>query len=106
LATMLREQVFIRSQAVVSRVVAGETLIVPVRAKVGDLASIYSFNGTGSLIWKMLASPRTVSELAAAVLQEYEVDPANVERDVIDFVSEMKAVGLVEVPVAVAMAGD
>jgi Coenzyme PQQ synthesis protein D (PqqD) len=54
----------------------------------------------------MLASPRTVSELAAAVLQEYEVDPANVERDVIDFVSEMKAVGLVEVPVAVAMAGD
>jgi Coenzyme PQQ synthesis protein D (PqqD) len=106
LATMLREQVFIRSQAVVSRVVAGETLIVPVRAKVGDLASIYSFNGTGSLIWKMLASPRTVSELAAAVLQEYEVDPANVERDVVNFVSEMKAVGLVEVPVAVAMAGD
>jgi hypothetical protein len=106
LATMLREQVFIRSQAVVSRVVAGETLIVPVRAKVGDLASIYSFNGTGSLIWKMLASPRTVSELAAAVLQEYEVDPANVERDVVDFVTEMKAVGLVEVPVAVAMAGD
>ena|SRR5580698_1954410 len=103
---MLREQVFIRSQAVVSRVVAGETLIVPVRAKVGDLASIYSFNGTGSLIWKMLASPRTVSELAAAVLQEYEVDPANVERDVVDFVTEMKAVGLVEVPVAVAMAGD
>ena len=106
MATMLREQVFIRSQAVVSRVVAGETLIVPVRAKVGDLASIYSFNGTGSLIWKMLASPRTVSELAAAVLQEYEVDPANVERDVVDFVTEMKAVGLVEVPVAVAMAGD
>jgi hypothetical protein len=81
-------------------------LIVPVRARVGDLASIYSFNGTGCLIWKLLESPKTVAELAAAVAQEYEVDSAQAERDVTDFVSEMKAVGLVEVPVSVAMAGD
>ena len=86
----------------------GETLIVPVRAKVGDLASIYSFNGTGSLIWKLLGSPRTVAELATAVAQAYEVEPARAEQDVTSFVSEMKAVGLVEVPPAsfVAMAGD
>lgn len=97
---------FIRSQAVVARVVAGETLIVPVRAKVGDLASIYSFNGTGTLIWKMLESPRTLSELAMAVADEYAVDRAQAELDVTGFVNEMKSVGLVEVPVSVAMAGD
>ena len=74
-----------------ARVVAGETLIVPVRAKVGDLASIYSFNGTGTLIWKLLESPRTVSELATAVASEYEVDPAQAERDVTEFVGEMKS---------------
>jgi hypothetical protein len=106
LATMMKEQVLLRSQSVVARVVAGETLIVPVRAKVGDLASIYSFNGTGSLIWKLLESPRTVAQLAAAVAQEYEVEPAQAEQDVADFVSEMKSVGLVEVPALVAMAGD
>ncbi len=99
-------QTFIRSQSVVARVVAGETLIVPVRAKVGDLASIYSFNGTGSLIWKLLEFPKTLSELATAVAQEYEVETAQAERDVADFVNEMKAVGLVEVPAALAMAGD
>jgi len=105
-ATMSLPQTFIRSESVVARVVAGETLIVPVRAKVGDLASIYSFNGTGSLIWKLLESPKTLSELAAAVAQEYEVETAQAERDVTDFVNEMKAVGLVEVPAAFAMAGD
>lgn len=103
--TMLKEETFIRSQSVVARVVAGETLIVPVRAKVGDLASIYSFNGTGTLIWKLLESPQTVAELAAAVARTYDVDPARAESDVMDFVNEMKAVGLVEVP-AMAMAGD
>ena len=108
MATMLKEETLVRSQAVVARVVGGETLIVPVRAKVGDLASIYSFNGTGSLIWKLLESPRTVAQLAAAVAQEYQVEPAQAERDVTNFVSEMKSVGLVEVPAAsfVAMAGD
>jgi len=91
---------------VVARVVAGETLIVPIRAKVGDLASIYSFNGTGTSIWKMLESPRTVSELAAGIAQEYQVEPAQAEQDVSEFISEMKAVGLVEVTAALAMAGD
>lgn len=100
------EQTFVRSQSVVARVVAGETLIVPVRARVGDLASIYSFNGTGSLIWKLLESPKTVAELATAVAQEYTVEPEKAERDVAEFVGEMKAVGLVEVPASVAMAGD
>ena len=103
---MLRDEILIRSESVVARVVAGETLIVPVRAKVGDLASIYSFNGTGTLIWKLLDSPRTVADLATAVAQEYEVDAAQAEQDVTSFVSEMKAVGLVEVPAPVAMAGD
>jgi hypothetical protein len=106
LATMLKEEMFVRSESVVARVVGGETLIVPVRAKVGDLASIYSFNGTGTLIWKLLESPRTVAQLATAIAQEYEVEPSQAERDVTNFVSEMKAVGLVEVPASVAMAGD
>jgi hypothetical protein len=106
LANMFKDEVLVRSESVVARVVGGETLIVPVRAKVGDLASIYSFNGTGTLIWKLLASPRTVAELAANVAQEYEVDPTQAESDVTDFVNEMKAVGLVEVPSPVAMAGD
>jgi hypothetical protein len=106
LPTTSAEESLVRSRTVVSRIVAGETLIVPVRGKVGDLASIYSFNRTGSLIWKLLEFPRTVPELAAAVAQEFEVEPAQAECDVKDFVEEMKAVGLVEVPPSVAMAGD
>jgi hypothetical protein len=47
-----------------------------------------------------------VAELAAAVAQEYEVELAQAEQDVTNFVIEMKAVGLVEVPVVATMAGD
>src|ERR1700751_4285649 len=106
MATATRDEAVVRSQSVVARVIAGETLIVPVRAKVGDLASIYSFNGTGTLIWKLLETPKTVSELGSAVAEQYDVDPSQAQEDVAQFVSEMKAVGLVEVAAIVAMAGD
>jgi hypothetical protein len=96
-----QEQVLIRSRSVVARVVAGETLIVPIRGKVGDLASIYRLNGTGSLIWRLLESPRTIGELGAVVAKEFEVTPEMANRDVQEFVGEMKSVGLVEVPTSV-----
>ena len=87
---------FERSQSVVSRVIGGETLIVPVRGKVGDLASIYSFNETGSLIWKLLESATTLEQLVEAVANEYDVERERAEQDVKQFVAEMVAVGLLE----------
>lgn len=96
MATSLEPVRLVRSQSVVSRVIGGETLIVPVRGKVGDLASIYSFNETGSLIWKLLERPTAVADVVAAVAQEYSVAWERAEQDVRQFVEEMVAVGLVE----------
>jgi len=103
---MQSRDIWVRSESVVARIVAGETLIVPVRSKVGDLASIYSFNHTGTLIWKLLESPRSMVELISAVAREYDVEFAVAEPDVIAFVSELKSVGLVDLPVPMPMAGD
>ena len=91
-------RIFVRSQSVVSRRVSGETLVVPVRGKVGDLASIYSVNEVASLIWQLLEIPRDVFELVSAVEREYDVDPQQAQQDVSKFLNDMLSVGLVEVP--------
>jgi hypothetical protein len=93
----LSHQVFVRSQSVVSRRVAGETLIVPIRGKVGDLASIYSFNETGSLIWQALEAHKSLVDLIEVVEAEYSVEHEQAERDATQFLNDMFAVGLVEV---------
>jgi hypothetical protein len=95
-------QVFVRSQSVVSRHIGGETLIVPVRGKVGDLASIYSFNEIGSLLWRLLEIPRNLSELLAAVEREYDVDSETARQDVERFLGDVHSAGLVEVRPAAA----
>jgi len=98
-------RIFVRSRSVVSRRVSGETLIVPVRGKVGDLASIYSFNDVGSVVWQLLEIPRDVSELVSAVEREYDVDPQQVGQDVSKFLDDMLSVGLVELLDAMHAAG-
>lgn len=88
---------YVRSQSVVSRRIAGETLIVPVRGKVGDLASIYSFNATGTLLWESLASSQSFADLVEALEHEYTVEHEQAEHDVKQFLNDALNAGLIEV---------
>ena len=86
--------VYRRSTTVVSRRISGETLVVPIRGKVGDLASIYSFNEAGSVLWTALEQPRSLESLASALCQSFEVERDDARRDADAFVREMQAAGL------------
>ena len=92
---MMASEYYVRSDSVVSRVIAGETLVVPVRGSVGDLASIYSLNAVGSTIWQALEQPKEVDELAGLVESEYQVSTSQARQDVLRFLGEMHSAGLV-----------
>ena len=89
-------QTYVRSDSVVSRVIAGETLIVPVRGGVGDLASIYSLNEVASCIWNAIDQPRSQKEIVESIAQEFAGERQQVEQHVSAFLVEMESAGLVE----------
>ncbi len=86
---------YVRSESVVSRVIAGETLIIPVRKGVGDLASIYSLNEVASAIWQTIQQPRHKGQIVGAIEQEFGAERQQIERDVDTFLDEMHSAGLV-----------
>jgi hypothetical protein len=92
---MMTTESYVRSDSVVSRVIAGETLVVPIRGSVGDLASLYSLNAVGSTIWKALERPKDIGDLAGLVESEYDVSSDQAQRDVEKFLGEMRTAGLV-----------
>jgi hypothetical protein len=98
------QEFFTRARSVISRVVGGETLIVPVRAEVGNLSSIHSFKRTGSLIWQLLGEPRALPELVDAVEREFGIGQEQAQRDVTQFLADMLSVGLVQTCQRVAAA--
>jgi Coenzyme PQQ synthesis protein D (PqqD) len=87
---------YVRADNVVARVIAGETLIVPVRRGVADLASLFSFNSVGSTIWEALEKPRTADELASVVADNYDVSPEKARQDLELFLGDALAAGVVQ----------
>jgi len=56
----------------------------------------YGLDGIGSRIWELIDSPRTVREVVAVLLNEYEVDEKNCQQDVVVFLKTLHAQGLVD----------
>ena len=96
-------ELYVRSETVVSRVIAGETLIVPISKGVGDLASIYSLNPVATTIWETISRPRSKTEIVQVIAREFDAENTQIERDVELFLGEMESVGLV---MAVRMAAS
>jgi hypothetical protein len=55
----------------------------------------YGLNLVGSRIWSLLAKPTRIGDLCATLLAEYEVDPRDCERQVLDLLEELRAEGLI-----------
>lgn len=86
---------FVRHEATVTRRVADETVIVPVRNNVADLESIYTLNATASWVWERLDGSRSVGELVDALTAEFDVMREEARRDVEVLVNDLQAEGLV-----------
>ncbi len=80
----------------VARVIAGETIVVPIRGQVGDLESIYNLNEVGSLIWELMDGETPVSGMIEAVCREFDVTPEQAEKDTLEFLKGLEAAGIVE----------
>jgi hypothetical protein len=96
---------YLRSEAVVSRLIGGETLVVPVRGGVGDLASVYTFNEIGTIIWEALAGPISLEALVALIERDYPVSRDQIRQDVIFFLAEISSAGLVAIANALEQPG-
>lgn len=82
--------VYIPSENVVAREVQGEFVIIPISAGVSDAEDeIFSLNETGKAIWDKLDGKRTLKDVAASLLSEFQGQPAEIEKDVFGLAQEL-----------------
>jgi hypothetical protein len=80
----------------VTRRIAGETLVVPVSSRVGDLDSIYTLNDVSSRVWSLLETPTSVENILSALCEEYDAPREQVATDLFELLDTLQANGLVE----------
>ena len=81
------------SNAIARGVSKDEMVILDLNAGV-----YYQVNGIGTAAWALLdMRPRTIEEITHAIVEKHNVETEDCRRDILAFVDEMAAAGLVEV---------
>jgi hypothetical protein len=79
---------------VVSRGIAGEQILVPVRKKAADMAAVYVLNEVGARIWELVDGQRSLADIRTVLLQEYVAQPERIESDVVEIVVQLEELGM------------
>jgi hypothetical protein len=87
---------FVKKPNLVTRQIAGETVVVPVSTGVADMEAIFTLNDVGTSIWDLVNGQNTAEQITHAICQEYEVTQAEATNDVCCFLSGLEAAGLID----------
>ncbi len=60
-----------------------------------DKGFCYGFNPTATRIWALIDTPRTLPEICAMLVEEFEVEPGDCMADTAEFVDELLRLELV-----------
>jgi hypothetical protein len=79
----------------VTRQIAGETIIVPVGGGAGQLNAIFTLNPIGSTIWEMLGTATPEHAIIQSICERYEVEPEQARTDIAEFLDCLRTAGLI-----------
>lgn len=80
-----------RSEGISSATVQGDAVLLDTRR-----GKYYSLNPTGAAVWDLLAEPRSLAELRAALLERFEVDGETLSDDLGQLLDELRQHGLID----------
>lgn len=89
------EKCFDKDPNIVSRKIAGEYILVPIRQNVGDLESIYTLNEVGAFIWELIDGEREVKKIKEMIVEEFVISPQEAENDLIEFLLQLEKICIV-----------
>lgn len=89
------QKVLKKNENIVSRQIADEYILVPIRKTAGSVDSIYTLNDVASFLWESIDGIRSVSELVDMVISEYDIGRDEVIADVLELLNDFSEIGVV-----------
>ena len=78
------------------RDVAGEYMVMPTGDQIESFGGTLVLNETGAFFWDKLQAPAAREDVLDALLAEYEVAPAAAEKDLNEFLEQLRSYGVLE----------
>ena len=89
---MDKNKIYVKDSNIVSRKIADEFILVPIKNNTGDLENIYTLNGVGAHIWELIDGKNSVDNIEQSIIEEFEVPVKEAEDDLKKFLCELEEI--------------
>jgi len=90
------DKVYKKSDSIVSRKIADEFILVPIRQNEADLESIYTLNSTATRIWELVDGKRKIKDIQKLIVSEFEVKEKAAESDLVQLIEDLEKIQAIE----------
>jgi hypothetical protein len=82
---------------IVTRSIAGETMLVQIRARLADMEQLIVLEGIGDFVWERIDGRTDLETILSAIVDEFDVEKEVARRDLHDLISGLEKAALIEV---------
>ncbi len=93
--TDIWDRIFKKNKDIVSRKIAGELFVVPIRGKLADMQRIFALNPVAEYIWEALDEQKNLHDIRSYILSHYDIEKKQADSDIVEFIEELKKADLI-----------
>lgn len=82
---------------VVARKIGDQVVLIPTQHGVEDFDNVFTLNNMAAGIWVQIDGKTPISTIKERVLESFEVETEEVEKDLIDLLSQLEELGMISV---------
>ena len=87
--------VFKKSESLVKREIAEETILVPVKGELASLQQIFVLNPVAAFIWEQLDGTRALNVIHEGIVQSFDVTADEARGDLEEFIAALEQAKLI-----------
>ena len=89
-----------KTPGLVTRTIADETVVVPIKGRLAQLQNLYILTPVGSHLWSEIDGSKDLQSLHVSILEAFEVGTEEARKDLLEFIQSMLEAGLVHLGVS------
>ena len=89
------DTIYRKNPDVVSRNIAGETVLVPISEKTQTAGRLFTLNEVGAFIWESLDGEESVEGILNRILDRYDVGEKSASADLVELIESMERCGMI-----------
>ncbi len=92
---MKLSSIYRKRDDIVTRRIAGETLLVPIHGKLANMQRIFVLNAVAEHVWQQLDGKRDIEEIRNEVLTKFDVEKEEADTDTLEFITQLLEADLI-----------